>query len=83
LIKNKAAGKRMTQVTAFDADEAAAAAEADIDTLTIDTGAIAEICTAAPHIFITAAQYMRQYVTEDEALGGAIETMAKGAGAIY
>ena len=83
LFKNKAAGKRMTQVTAFDASEAEAAAAQGIDTLTIDTGAIDEIRAAAPHIFITAAQYMRQYVTEDEALGGAIETMAKGADAIY
>ncbi|MEO9825868.1 MAG: 3-methyl-2-oxobutanoate hydroxymethyltransferase [Paracoccaceae bacterium] len=83
LIKNKAAGKRMTQVTAFDAEEAAAAAEQQIDTLTVDCGTIESIRTAAPHIFITAAQYMRQYVTEDEALGGAIDTMAKGADAIY
>lgn len=83
LMKNKAAGKRMTQVTAFDAEEAAAAAEKNIDTLTIDCGTIEEVRAAAPHIFITAAQYMRQYVTEDEALGGAIDTMAKGADAIY
>ena len=83
LFKNKAAGRRMTQVTAFDAEEAAAAASQQIDTLTIDCGTISEIRAAAPHIFITAAQYMRQYVTEDEALGGAIDTMAKGADAIY
>ena len=83
LFKNKAAGKRMTQVTAFDADEAAAAATQGIDTLTIDCGTITDIRAAAPHIFITAAQYMRQYVTEDKALGGAIDTMAKGADAIY
>ncbi len=73
----------MTQVTAFDAEEAAAAAEQQIDTLTINREAIDPIRKAAPHIFITAAQYMRQYVTEDEALGGAIDTMAKGADAIY
>ena len=83
LLKNKADGKRMTQVTAFDAEEAAAAADQSIDTLTIDTGTITDIRAAAPHIFVTAAQYMRQYVTEDEALAGAIETMAKGADAIY
>ncbi len=83
LIKNKAAGIRMTQVTAFDGDEAAAAAEQGIDSLTIDCGMIEEVRAAAPHIFVTAAQYMRQYVTEDEALGGAIDTMAKGADAIY
>ena len=83
LFDNKAAGKRMTQVTAFDAEEAAAAAAQEIDTLTIDCGSIEDIRAAAPHIFITAAQYMRQYVTEDEALGGAIDTMSKGADAIY
>lgn len=83
LLKNKADGKRMTQVTAFDAEEAAAAATQDIDTLTIDCHTVAAIRAAAPHIFITAAQTMRQYVTEDEALGGAIDTMVKGADAIY
>lgn len=83
LFENKAVGRRLTQVTAFDAEEAAAAAEQAIDTLTIDCDTISEIRAAAPHIFITAAQYMRQYVTEDEALGGAIDTMAKGADAIY
>jgi len=83
LLDNKAAGVRMTQVTAFTAEEAVAAAEQDIDTLTIDCGTISEIRAAAPHIFITAAQAMRQYVTEDEALGNAINTMASGADAIY
>lgn len=83
ILKNKAAGKRMTQVTAFDAEEAAAAADAQIDTLTIDTDTVTEIRAAAPHIFITAAQAMRQHVTEDDALGGAIDAMAKGADAIY
>lgn len=83
LIKNKADGKRMTQVTAFDAEEASAAAEQKIDTITIDSTTTREIRTAEPHIFITAAQTMRQYVTEDEALGGAIETMVNGADAVY
>lgn len=83
LLKNKSAGKRMTQVTAFNAEEAAAAAEQHIDTLTIDARNTAEIRAAAPHIFVTAAQYMSQYVTEDDALGGAIEAMASGADAIY
>lgn len=83
ILKNKAAGKRMTQVTAFDAEEAAAAADAQIDTLTIGTGSVTEIRAAAPHIFFTAAQAMRQHVTEDDALAGAIDAMAKGADAIY
>ena len=83
LVKNKAAGKRMTQVTALNPEEAAAAAEQKIDTLTIDCETVAEIRTATPYIFITAAQSMRQYVTEDEALGGAITAMTNGADAIY
>lgn len=83
LFANKAQGKRMTQVTAFDAAEAAAAAEQQIDMLTIEGNMIESIRAAAPHIFITAQQYMRQYVTEDEALGGAIDLMTKGADAIY
>lgn len=81
--KNKAAGKRMTQVTAFDAEEAEAAAAQEIDSLTIGCSNTAVIRAAAPHIFITAAQHMSQYVTEDEALGGAIEAMSSGADAVY
>ncbi|WP_298922238.1 3-methyl-2-oxobutanoate hydroxymethyltransferase [uncultured Roseobacter sp.] len=83
LFKHKAAGKRLTQVTAFDAEEAAVAAEQQIDTLTVDCDQVEPIRAAAPNIFVTAAQYMRQHVTEDEALGGAIDAMVKGADAIY
>ena len=60
LLKNKAVGKRMTQVIAFDAGEAATAADQGIDTLTIDTDTIALIRATAPYIFITAGQAMRQ-----------------------
>ncbi|MFK8076760.1 MAG: hypothetical protein AB8B84_09265 [Granulosicoccus sp.] len=83
LLKNKSAGVRMTQVTAFDAEEAAAAASQKIDTLTIDSTTTSDIRAAAPNIFITAAQTMRQYVTEDEAHSGAIDAMVNGADAIY
>ncbi|MDW3222516.1 MAG: 3-methyl-2-oxobutanoate hydroxymethyltransferase [Paracoccaceae bacterium] len=83
ILKNKAAGKRMTQVTAFGAEEAAAAADAQIDTLTIGCDTVQTIRSAAPHIFITAAQAMREHVTEDDALGGAINAMVQGADAIY
>ena len=83
LLANKAAGIRMTQVTAFNPEEAAAAQEQQIDTLTVGCETVAEIRATAPHIFITAAQAMSQYVTEDQALGGAINAMAAGADAIY
>lgn len=82
LFKNKAVGKRMTQVTAIDPEEAVAAANQQIDLLVIETNLTESIRAAAPHIFITAHHTMRQYVTEDEALGGAIDTMVKGADAI-
>ena len=83
LLDNKAAGIRMTQVTAADTVEAAAAAAQNIDTLTVDCLTVSDIRATAPHIFITAAQTMRQYVTEDEALGGAIDAMVNGADAVY
>lgn len=83
ILKNKAAGTRMTQVTAFDAEEAAAASDAQIDTLTIGCETVQAIRAAAPHIFITAAQAMREHVTEDGALGGAIDAMVQGVDAIY
>ena len=56
LFKNKAVGKRMTQVTAIDPEEAVAAANQQIDTLTIETKLTESIRAAAPHIFITAHQ---------------------------
>lgn len=83
LQANKAAGLKMTQVSALNGDEAAACVEMGIDLITIADTDIDEVRTAAPETFVTGSQTMVQYMTEDEALAAAIRTAEKGADAIY
>lgn len=83
LQANKAAGVKMTQVSALDGAEAAACEAAGIDLITIADVDIAEVRAAAPTTFVTGSQTMVQYVTEDEALGAAIRCAEQGADAIY
>ena len=83
LQANKAAGIKMTQVSALNGVEAAACEAAGIDLITIADVDIAEVRAAAPTTFVTGSQTMVQYVTEDEALGAAIRCAEQGADAIY
>lgn len=83
LRRNKAAGIKMTQVSALNGDEAAACAAMGIDLITIADVDIEEVRAAAPETFVTGSQTMVQYMTEDEALAAAIRTAEKGADAIY
>ena len=83
LQTNKAAGIKMTQVSALNGEEAAACAAAGIDMITIADVDIVEVRSAAPATFVTGSQTMVQYVTEDEALGAAIRCAEQGADAIY
>lgn len=83
LRRNKAAGIKMTQVSALNGDEAAACAGMGIDLITIADLDIEEVRAAAPETFVTGSQTMVQYMTEDEALAAAIRTAEKGADAIY
>jgi 3-methyl-2-oxobutanoate hydroxymethyltransferase len=83
LRRNKAAGIKMTQVSALNGDEAAACATMGIDLITIADLDIEEVRAAAPETFVTGSQTMVQYMTEDEALAAAIKTAEKGADAIY
>ncbi len=83
LRANKAAGIKMTQVSALNGEEAAACEAAGIDLVTIADVDIAEVREAAPTTFVTGSQTMVQYVTEDEALGAAIRCAEQGADAIY
>ena len=83
LLANKAAGIKMTQVSALNGAEAAACEAAGIDLITIADVDIAEVRAAAQTTFVTGSQTMVQYVTEDEALGAAIRCAEQGADAIY
>ena len=83
LRANKAAGIKMTQVSALNGEEAAACEAAGIDLITIADVDIREVRAAAPITFVTGSQTMVQYVTEDEALSAAIHCAEEGADAIY
>ena len=83
LQANKAAGMKMTQVSALNGDEAAACAAMGIDMITIADLDIVEVRAAAPETFVTGSQTMVQYMTEDEALAAAIRCAEAGADAIY
>jgi len=83
LQANKAAGRKMTQVSALNGDEAGACAAMGIDLITIADLDIEEVRVAAPETFVTGSQTMVQYMTEDEALAAAIRCAEKGADAIY
>lgn len=83
LRANKAAGLKMTQVSAADAVEAATCEKLGIDLITISDLDIEAVRVSAPHIFVTGSQTMTQYATEDAALAGAIWCAERGADAIY
>lgn len=83
LQANKAAGRKMTQVSAINADEAGACAAMGIDLITIADHDIEDVRAAAPETFVTGSQTMVQYMTEDEALAAAIRCAEKGADAIF
>ena len=80
---NKAAGVKMTQVSAQTRDEAEVLETLGIDLITIADLDIDEIRAGAPHTFVTGSQTMVQYVTEDEALAAAIRVAERGADAVY
>ncbi len=83
LRANKAAGIKMTQVSAQTREEAEACERLGIDMITIADLDIDEIRAGAPRTFVTGSQTMVQYVSEDEALRAAIRCAEQGADAIY
>ena len=69
---NKAAGVKMTQVSAQTRDEVEVLEAPGIDLITIADLDIDESRAGAPHTFVTGSQTIVQYVTEDEALAAAM-----------
>ena len=80
---NKAKCQKMTQVDARNGAEAAMLEAQGIDLITVADVDFKECRAAAPDTFMTGCQTMVQYVTEDEALRGAIAVAEQGADAIY
>ncbi|WP_420547505.1 3-methyl-2-oxobutanoate hydroxymethyltransferase [Curvivirga sp.] len=80
---NKAAGIKMTQVSAANLEEAEVLERLGIDMITIADVDIVAVRQAAPTTFVTGSQTMVQYMNEDEALAAAIKCAEQGADAIY
>jgi ketopantoate hydroxymethyltransferase len=83
LRANKAAGKKMTQVSAVDEGEARACQEMGIDLITISDLDYDAVRAGAPDTFITSSQTMCQYFEPQECLTAAMKAAEKGADAIF
>ena len=81
-IANKAAGRKMTQVTARNADEARIIADQGIDMIITGSDWFADVRRGAPNTFITAALFAGRFITRNEILRGAIEAAMQGADAV-
>ncbi len=81
-IANKAAGIKMTQVTARNAEEAGIIADQGIDMIITGSDWFADVRRGAPHVFITAALFAGRFITRDEILRGAIEVSMQGADSV-
>lgn len=83
LRRNKAAGVKMTQVSAVTEEEARACAGMGIDMITISDLDYDAVRAGAPEIFITSSQTMCQYYEPQECLTAALKAAEKGADAIF
>lgn len=79
---NKASGRKMTQVTAGDAQEAEIIAGAGIDMIITGSDSVREVRRGAPNIFLTAALFAGRYATDEEILRGAIDAAMAGADSV-
>lgn len=75
--------KKYTQVTADTFQEAEAAAQAGIDTITCDLGDYAEVRRGAPHTFILTALDPVKFISKTEILRAAYSAMEAGSDAIF
>lgn len=80
--KNKSAGRKMTQVTAQNAQEAGIIADQGIDMIITGSDWYPDVRNGAPNTFITAALFAGRYITNEEILRGAIEAAMKGADSV-
>ncbi|WP_164661396.1 3-methyl-2-oxobutanoate hydroxymethyltransferase [Tropicibacter sp. Alg240-R139] len=83
LRRNKVAGKKMTQVSAINEDEARACEEIEIDMITVSDVDYDAVRAGAPYTFITSSQTMCQYFEPQECLTAALKAAEKGADAIF
>lgn len=75
-------GRRLAQVTANSAVEAAAAEAAGIEMAVTRARNVVEVRAAAPHLFLTAALGFAEAVTPDDILRAAFKALSEGADAV-
>jgi 3-methyl-2-oxobutanoate hydroxymethyltransferase len=80
---NKSIGKKMTQATATNGEEAAAVEAAGIDMLGLVSTKVKEARAAAPYIYTIAAIEPELAVTDDEVLREAFRAVMAGADQLY
>lgn len=81
-IAAKAAGRKLTQVTARNAEEAEIIASQGIDLIITGSDWFVDVRRGAPNTFITAALFAGRFITKDEILRGAIEVSMQGADSV-
>ena len=81
-IANKKAGRKMTQVTAQNAEEARIIAEQGVDMIITGSDWYRDVRKGAPNTFITAALFAGRFVTDDEILRGALDAAMAGADSV-
>ncbi len=79
---NKALGRKMTQVTAGDAEEASIIAGSGVDMIITGSDAVRAVRSGAPNTFLTAALFAGRYATDEEILRGAIDAAMAGADSV-
>lgn len=79
IIANKKAGRKMSQVTAGNAEEAQIIASQDVDMIITGSDWFADVRSGAPNTFITAALFAGRFITNEDILRGAIEASMQGA----
>ena len=73
IIESKKSGKKLTQVTAQNAEEAEIISDQNVDMIITGSDWFADVRSGARNTFITAALFAGRYITNEEILEGAIK----------
>jgi 3-methyl-2-oxobutanoate hydroxymethyltransferase len=81
IVGLRAQGRRLAQVTASTADEAAAAEQAGVEMVVCLSDVVTAVREGSQHVFLTAAIDFSGAVTEDDLLRDALRALGQGADA--
>ena len=82
IIESKKSGKKLTQVTAQNAEEAEIISDQNVDMIITGSDWFADVRSGARNTFITAALFAGRYITNEEILEGAIKAAMEGADSV-